>query len=721
MATVSSATRSRTFTAASASAGPYDVNFRIFGTSLAVYVNDVVRTDYTLSAAFVDGYCDTAQITFLTPLAIGNVVTIDSVLPFSRAQDFLSTDPGMTRKMNDEEARQFSIMGDLRRDIDHSPAVPPSWTGARPVLPKPTSGTILIGRSDETGWTTGPTLDSLVTTPSAVVEFTSIAALKAYSALPRLTVGTTVVTRQDNFILTVVSSGEHWSTAGGDKLLVQRQGPQLRAGAFALDDTGATDHAALLTALIAERRGAEFFSGIYRLNSTVAFPTTTPYGGGLFRGAGRAGGGAWGTARSGKSFTAFVWGGTVGGTMFTMDGQVAVQFEHLSWDGRSSGVAVNNAGVGVQVSMTGGFGSAAHVFQNCQFDYMDVAIRCGTAPADTTCSDLRIRDSGANNVGTFLKVENDQGLNYVFDFFSANNCDRIAHFVRGGNLDFRMGNMATCGATNWLFDLAAISDNSYGNSIRNLRVEQNSKRVCKQVGGSITIENLTEAQFDQNVTMFDFAGVNAVIRDSRLVTNDTTNPTIRLDRQSGGFNGHLLLENVYFDVASWVLGDWISRPNVNARTDLTVRGCSYGTNAIAIEDFSTNPAFGPVPLSISTVGATGATNMRIFGASSSNFFSIPVVPLDTVVTYDVNILGVKDDDTVLYTSRRLATFRNLGNVVSLINSQTIGTDVDTIPLATKPEVVAFDAYDGMTVNVFGQAANNINWSAKVREVSRVGI
>lgn len=121
MATLAPSTRSTRIVLASASAGPFLVGFRLFeASSLAVFVNDALRTDWTLSATFNDGYDDTASITFTTGLSTADVILIDGELLARRAEDYLPSDPGLTRKLNIELPRIWSSIQELTRKASRS-------------------------------------------------------------------------------------------------------------------------------------------------------------------------------------------------------------------------------------------------------------------------------------------------------------------------------------------------------------------------------------------------------------------------------------------------------------------------------------------------------------------------------------------------------------------------------------------------------------------------
>lgn len=121
MATLASTPRTTTVTLATASAGPFNVGFRLFDEdTLEVYVDGGVRGDYTLSANFNGGFDDAATISFPTALAIGTVIVIDSALTPRRDSDYLAGDPSLVTKLNVELARIWSALADLKRDTRRS-------------------------------------------------------------------------------------------------------------------------------------------------------------------------------------------------------------------------------------------------------------------------------------------------------------------------------------------------------------------------------------------------------------------------------------------------------------------------------------------------------------------------------------------------------------------------------------------------------------------------
>jgi hypothetical protein len=159
MATLASTPRKQSFTVASASAGPFDLDFRLFAhESLTVFVNGAATTDFTVSSAFVDGYDDSATITFGSALAISDVVAIEPY-PDPARQDDLIAGPNLVETMNVEESQQAASIADLLQKTKRAISVPPGSASEGLLVPAPVEQTVLIGRADALGWETGPTLD----------------------------------------------------------------------------------------------------------------------------------------------------------------------------------------------------------------------------------------------------------------------------------------------------------------------------------------------------------------------------------------------------------------------------------------------------------------------------------------------------------------------------------------------------------------------------------
>jgi hypothetical protein len=123
MATIPADDRSKTVTLGSASAGPFLVGFRLFSnTDLKVYVNNVERSDFEISASYVDGYSDNASITFDAALDGADILRIDGYINPDRAEDYINGEPNIVAKLNAELGRSAAALQELRRDADKGTA-----------------------------------------------------------------------------------------------------------------------------------------------------------------------------------------------------------------------------------------------------------------------------------------------------------------------------------------------------------------------------------------------------------------------------------------------------------------------------------------------------------------------------------------------------------------------------------------------------------------------
>ena len=179
------ALRVSTFTAASAIAGPFDVGFRMVAeTGLAVYVDAVLQSDVTINATLVDGYDDTATITFAAPLEIGQAVVIVGALIPYRAQDYEPGDPSLTRLLNDELTQHSAALIDLWRELRGTTRfIPDVSTGFAEIAPVPIpgDGEVLMGNGAG-GLVVGPDVTALPQLSVLAQDAAAAAALDAADA-----------------------------------------------------------------------------------------------------------------------------------------------------------------------------------------------------------------------------------------------------------------------------------------------------------------------------------------------------------------------------------------------------------------------------------------------------------------------------------------------------------------------------------------------------------
>lgn len=153
MTTIPASSRTTKITLASATAGPFDIDFRVVAAdSLRVWVNDVERFDWAMSPGVISDYSDSATITFTSALSSGDVVDIAGDFPIGRGSNYLVGDPGLVRKLNLELAHLWTVGQELARDVGRALKLPLGVTSqasfrARDILTVNASRTDFVGKS----------------------------------------------------------------------------------------------------------------------------------------------------------------------------------------------------------------------------------------------------------------------------------------------------------------------------------------------------------------------------------------------------------------------------------------------------------------------------------------------------------------------------------------------------------------------------------------------
>lgn len=115
MATVPSTPRTNLITLMAPSAGPFLVGFRLFELdALAVYVDGVLTTDFTVDATFSNGYDDAAEFTLGASQPTSTVIQVDGDMTPARTADYING-PGLVALMNVELARLWASLSEVRR------------------------------------------------------------------------------------------------------------------------------------------------------------------------------------------------------------------------------------------------------------------------------------------------------------------------------------------------------------------------------------------------------------------------------------------------------------------------------------------------------------------------------------------------------------------------------------------------------------------------------
>jgi len=473
------------------------------------------------------------------------------------------------------------------------------------------------------------------------------------------------------------------------------------------DDTVAIQ-AAVNFQTTAKITGARLFwpAGGYLITATITIPATS--GGIVWDGSGAYSSNPYTTSRLGPQ-TILYWGGAAGGTMIQSTSTLGHAISNMTLVGRQS-AAANRAGILIHSKWQAGFANAHVHLTNVTCYDAAVAIQFADLSTDGNSSDSLFDMLTIFSCDTGLLVKNTQGLNFIFNLYGVDDCRRAVHFEEGGSLTINGVNLSNSGGTGsdeWCFKFDNFGDSSGNAQINNCRIEQNTQQILQAANlGSVQINGMYEAQADQNVTMFDLNGVSLTMRDSRLITNDTTNPCFMLEYGGGSQMPALVIEDSHLDVAAWVQNDWFGF-DVNDRTSLFVNRCVYtDTRRTSVPFINSIPENGRVTHFVQTTDAN-ITNVTLNG-ESGNAYNYMQIPTDTAWIADVYIVGKQLDGSVVGTFHRRASLKNIaGTTTQIGTTQTIGTDENAGGWSVALNVN--DALDILRAQVTGLTSTTIDW------------
>lgn len=462
--------------------------------------------------------------------------------------------------------------------------------------------------------------------------------------------------------------------------------------------------------------GIIFFpGGKYKITSTLVFPDQS--GGGVVAGSGCFQDSPYsgGNARKGGQ-TILYWGGSAGGTMMEMQGCTGWVIENLTFAGQLPAGSGNQAGIGFHQKYQAGGGGLVGQFNQVTWYGIPIACQMGEVQGDDNCADVGFLSCSWWSCDTCLRVENTQGVNYRFDSASLVSCKRLVHCVNGGSVLVNMLNTSLCGGTGadeWVFLFENLVPNDSMILINGWRCEQNTKQLIKaQDLAHITLNGFEECQADQDVTMFDMDGPRLTIRDSRIASNDGTNPTFTIGYGRGGQSAGLILDNVHFDVSTFTFGNWFGL-DVGDESLLQVRNSQYGatTAEFQLPDINSHLENGPV----NHYGQTTTSDIRLLtlnGDTSANHHNTAKIPLNSTWLIDSYVVGQEvggGGDVGAF--HRRCVVKNVSDTISQVGAtQTIGTDFNTDSWGGTDFSVD-DSNNGIEVTVTGKSSTTINWKA----------
>lgn len=178
MATVPKSDRTTIITLASAIAGPFKLTFRLFDDdALAVFVNDLPRTDFTITSSYTDGYDDDATITFNAALEVGDVVRVHGDMTPARSYDY-TNGPSLTEKLNIEFGRLWGTISDMKRDTKRSA----KFFQSVPPIPL-SADRAIVGNEAGDGLRMGPSVSEIESAQGYSVNASTKASEAAASAI----------------------------------------------------------------------------------------------------------------------------------------------------------------------------------------------------------------------------------------------------------------------------------------------------------------------------------------------------------------------------------------------------------------------------------------------------------------------------------------------------------------------------------------------------------
>lgn len=121
MPVLAKSSRYTRYSLASNQAGPFLIGFPLFDVDrLIVYVNEIARTDFSLTTDFSDGVDIAATLTFDLSLESGDVVEIYGDMRADKEREVLAGDADATSAIQLQIARHSAIMQELQRDMQRS-------------------------------------------------------------------------------------------------------------------------------------------------------------------------------------------------------------------------------------------------------------------------------------------------------------------------------------------------------------------------------------------------------------------------------------------------------------------------------------------------------------------------------------------------------------------------------------------------------------------------
>lgn len=497
---------------------------------------------------------------------------------------------------------------------------------------------------------------------------------------------------------------------------------------FGTDNTAAFNN--FFAACAAQRRAGNIPAGRFLITGTIGYPepgSSIGLAGLLFY----VGGAAVQPMRlaymDSTAGTTIVWGGAAGGTMMQMARAAAVRFVGgMTLVGQScsdpSGVFSTfgpKPGKGLHISQAGTpeTGTGYFVFDELTVTDVGVAVQFGTNTSDNNCDTSVIRRALFIRCTDGIVVRHGQGLSYQFDWIHGISVTgSVVRPEQGGAINIGSLHASICGTATatpetdrYILDCTSTTT-AYQVTVGLMRIENGSVRAVasRNFATQVTIGTFLEANIaNTDKVLFLVEGTLNVGAGLLASSYSASERPFYLVADAYSRQPRLAVREMTLPTAAWEKLFTITGSTV---ADISLTGIRDSSNR-PVEDRHTRLERGRVVLGGSTGDATTSTQldpMMRLGGSSYAYSYGPRIPAG-VSTVLVTIVGDRLSATPSVFVRRITFYRS-GATVTVVNVQTIGTDV--VQGTDQVAVLSYMAtYLNLRVEVKGTAAVGINWRA----------
>ena len=270
----------------------------------------------------------------------------------------------------------------------------------------------------------------------------------------------------------------------------------------------------------------QFPAGNYRI--TAPLEVSRDAGRGLvLEGAGGRPINASGFSEKTPSSTTLLWDGEEGGTLMVATGVSGFVLRDLNFDGNKK------AGILFLSRHVKGWGNILNMMENVHFYRAAVGIQMGSSPDEHTNSDYAFHFVTFRSLDCGLKVKNDQGVDFLFNYVFALSVKTVFDFERGGNLLVQNAQMTNCPL---FLNIGGGGRNAGTFNATNVRIEwdgggakrrgQLLRATPKFHQASVKIVGFTDAQWawpsneteSRHIPLMEIGAGTTVVLESSLVS-----------------------------------------------------------------------------------------------------------------------------------------------------------------------------------------------------------